>query len=287
MAFDATKIPDGLKAAYREKRCAVLVGAGASMGAGLPSWRGLLDLMIEAGEKHRTLTPDKAAEYRTLLADSSKFLMVASGLKDDIQSNFDEFIESVFMTPKPQPTPLHDALVGAEELQFVLTINYDILIEQAYRKSGKYDVSVCTFTDTGEIQRRLARREFFILKAHGDASRLGNGIILTEADYREIIYRHRAYQSLLSAMFTMFTVVFVGASMTDPELRLLLNYISDAFATTSGPNHYALMTEEDITAVERDRWMKDMKVNVIPVSKADNYSEATDFLLELHKSARP
>ena len=33
--------------------------------------------------------------------------------------------------------------------------------------------------------------------------------------------------------------------------------------------------------------MKDMKVNVIPVSRADNYSEATEFLLELHKSAGP
>lgn len=80
---------------------------------------------------------------------------------------------------------------------------------------------------------------------------------------------------------------FIGASMTDPELRLLLNLILDAFATTFGPNHYALMTEEDITVVERDRWMKDMKVNVIPVSKADNYAEVTEFLRELHKSAGP
>ena len=65
------------------------------------------------------------------------------------------------------------------------------------------------------------------------------------------------------------------------------NLILDAFATTFGPNHYALMTEEDITVVERDRWMKDMKVNVIPVSKADNYAEVTEFLRELHKSAGP
>jgi len=36
-----------------------------------------------------------------------------------------------------------------------------------------------------------------------------------------------------------------------------------------------------------DRWMKDMKVNVIPVSKADNYAEVTEFLYELHKSAGP
>lgn len=281
MAFDPGRIPDGLKEAYRENRCAVLVGAGASMGAGLPSWSGLLSLMIDAGVKHRTVSEEKAAEYRALVADPSKFLLVASGLKDDLSAYFDGFVDDVFMKPKPTPTGLHDAIVSAESLQFVLTTNYDILIESAYRKSGSYDVSVCTFTDTGEIQRRLARREFFILKAHGDASRLGNGIILTETDYREIIYKHRAYQSLLSAMFTMFTIVFVGASMNDPELKLLLGFISDAFATTSGPSHYALMTEEDITAVEQDRWMKDMKVNIIPVSKSNNHAEATEFFQAL------
>lgn len=83
------------------------------------------------------------------------------------------------------------------------------------------------------------------------------------------------------------TLRFVGAFMTETELRPLLNYISDAFVTTSGPSHYALMTEEDITAVERNRWMKEMKVNVIPVSKAYNYSEVTEFLHELHKSGSP
>ena len=39
MAFDPIRIPDNLVAAYREQRCALLVGAGASMGAGLPSWK--------------------------------------------------------------------------------------------------------------------------------------------------------------------------------------------------------------------------------------------------------
>lgn len=285
MAFDPARIPDKLKEAYRDKRCALLVGAGASMGAGLPSWSGLLEGMIAAGEGHRIIPDEKAAEYRQLLNDPSKFLMVASGLKEDMTPYFDEFIEKTFMEPRPQPTDLHTAMVAAELLQFVITINYDILIEQAYRASGRYDVSVCTFTDTGEIQRRLGKREFFILKAHGDASRLGNGIILTETDYREIIYRQRAYQSLLSAMFTMFSIVFVGASMADPEIKLLLNYIADAFATTSGPSHFALMTEEDITSVEKDRWFKDMKVQLIPVSKVNGYEEVTGFMTALHASA--
>lgn len=281
MSFDLAKIPDGLKAAYQAKRCAVLVGAGASVGAGLPTWDKFLLDMVDTALGHRIIDDEKAGEYRKLLNDQSKFLMVAQGLKEELGGNFDEFITRTFAEPNPKPTELHKALAKADGLQFVLTTNYDMLIEQAYREAGQFNVGVCTFTDSGEVQRRLSKREFFILKAHGDVAKVGNGIILTEVDYRDIIYRQRAYQSMLSAMFTMFTIVFVGASLNDPEIRLLLSYIADSFGPTSGPSHFALMAEEDTTKVERDRWYKDMKVQIIPVSKANGYQEVTDFVQAL------
>lgn len=281
MAFDRARIPDKLVEAYKEKRCAVLVGAGASAGAGLPVWSQLLELMISEARKHLVIADDKAREYRQLVADPSKFLLIASGLKEDLSVYFDEFVQKTFIAPKPAPTDLHKALVELERIQFVLTTNYDTILERVYRTKDP-DVSVCTFRDAGEVQRRLSKREFFILKAHGDAAKVGSGIILTDADYRNILFQQRAYQSLLSAMFTMFTVVFVGASMTDPEVKLLLNYIADSFAPGSGPSHFALMVEEDITGVEKDRWFKDLNVQLIPVSKTRKYAEVTEFLQALH-----
>lgn len=279
----AIKIPDKLKQAYAANQCAVLVGAGASAGAGLPLWGALLENMITAGVAHQVISESKAAQYRQLAKKPDKYLMVASGLKDDFGNYFDEFIEGTFISPRPTPTDLHQALVALDKLQFVLTTNYDTIIERAYRVKNP-DVSVCTFRDTGEIQRRLSKREFFILKAHGDASKLGNDIILTDVDYRNLLFRQRGYQSLLSAMFTMFTIVFVGASMADPEISLLLSYISDAFTPSSGPSHYALMAEEDVTQVEKDRWFKDFNVHLLTVSKVNNYAELTDFLVALRST---
>lgn len=277
MAFDPARIPQKLKDAYKAKRCAVYVGAGASKAAGLPLWKGLLERMIAKARAEHTITDDTANQYTDLLQNSSKFLPVASGLKEDLGAHFDEFIEETFIRPKPTPTDLHRALVGLNGLQFVVTTNYDVLIERAYQAANP-DVPVCSFKDVGETQRRLSKREFFILKAHGDAAKPGNGIVLTDADYRSILYRERAYQSMLSTMFTMFTVVFVGTSMTDPELLLLLNYIADAFTPTAGPCHFALLAREDINDVEKKRWFKDFNVQVVPISKADDYKEATEFL---------
>lgn len=280
MAFDPNKIPESLRQAYGAGRCAILVGAGASKGAGLPLWGELLTKMIDSAVAHKVITADREAEYRQLATQTDKFLMVASGLKDDLRSHFDQFIEETFIAPKPAPTALHQALVALDKLQFVLTTNYDTLLERAYRKRDD-DVAVCSFTDAGEVQRRLSRREFFILKAHGDATKLGNKIVLTDVDYRNLLFGQRAYQSLLSAMFTMFTIVFVGASMADPEVSLLLSYIADSFSPNAGPTHYALMAAEDVTQVEKDRWFRDFKIQLITVSKQDNYAELTEFLSEL------
>jgi len=233
--------------------------------------------MVGEARRHLVISEEKAKEYRQLSSNPSKFLLVASGLKDDLKVYFDEFIENTFVTPRPAPTDLHQALVDLDRIQFVLTTNYDTLLERAYRTKDP-DVTVCTFRDAGEVQRRLWKREFFILKAHGDAAKVGSGIILTDVDYRNVLFRQRAYQSLLSAMFTMFTIVFVGASMTDPEIMLLLNYIADSFAPGSGPSHFALMVEEDITGVEKDRWFADLNVQLLPISKARNYAEIVEFL---------
>ena len=79
-------------------------------------------------------------------------------------------------------------------------------------------------------------------------------------------------------MFSMYTVVFVGASMTDPEVNLMLNYVASTFAPDSGPTHYALLTKEKVNEVEKERWFKDFKIRVVSVSSADEYAELTEFV---------
>lgn len=277
MAFEANRIPNSLKESYRDKRCAMLIGAGASKGAGLPLWGELLGQLVTTAENDALIDKSRADMYRGLLARPEKFLMVAAAIKSELGPIFDETVERIFVKSGAKPTDLHHALVKLDKLPFILTINYDALIEDAYQAAG-VKISANSFVDAGDVHRRLAKREFFLLKAHGDANRVGNGIVLTEVDYRALLYGNPGYRSVLSVMFTMFSMVFVGASMADPEINLLLGYIADAFSSTSGPVHYALLADEDITDAERERWMKDFKVHIIKISKADNYKELTEFV---------
>ena len=277
MAFDPARIPQSLKNTYKNGTCGLYVGAGASKPAGLPMWSGMLYAMLERAVSEHLVNDKTAEEYKSLIANPSKNLMVASALKEVLGRYFDDFIRATFVAPKPKPTALHHGFVKLSNLQFVITTNYDVLIERAYQAVDP-DVAVCTFRDVGATQNSLSKREFFILKAHGDATKVGNGIVMTDADYRELLYRQRAYQAMLATMFTMYTMVFVGASLADPELQLLLGYISDVFLPTSGPQHYALMADEDMGEVERGRWRKDFNIHIVPVSKASDYAEVTEFV---------
>lgn len=285
MAFDPGTIPGSLLQEYAKGRCGLLVGAGASVGAGLPQWGDLLRQMVAEAKDNVGISDEKVSDYESLI-DQGRYLMAASGLKTDLGSFFAGFIRRVFVDSKPAPTELHEAIAQLAQLQFVLTTNYDTLIERTFRKNDP-DVTVCTFKDAGEVRRSLSSREFFILKAHGDATKSGDGIILTEQDYRNILFKEPAYQHMPATMFSMYTVIFAGASMTDPEVNLMLNYVASTFAPDSGPTHYALLTKEKINEVEKERWFKDFKIRVIPVSSADEYAELAEFVLALAASAAP
>jgi hypothetical protein len=283
MTFNSKLIPKHLIDAYTRERCGLLVGAGASVNAGLPQWGGFLTKMVEMAQNNQTITKRKANNYIKLIKDG-RYLMAASGLKSDLGSYFTEFLRRIFLDRTATPTQLHDAIVTLQLLQFVLTTNYDTLIELAYRRVDPH-VTVCSFKDVGEVRHSISQREFFILKAHGDANRTGEGIILTEQDYRTILFREPAYQALLAAMFSVYTIIFIGASMTDPEINLMLNYIASTFPPDSGPTHYAAMTKEKMTEVERERWFRDFKIQIISVSSADEYAELTEFLVALGTAA--
>jgi len=276
MAFDPANLPPPLVEEYKKRRCGLLIGAGASAGAGLPQWGKLLEDMAAEAKASVGISEEKYQDYLSLIAQG-KYLVAASGLKTDLGSFFAGLIRRVFVDSRPTPTALHWAMLKLTELQFVLTTNYDTLIERVYRTEDP-DVTVCTYKDAGEVRRSLSSREFFILKAHGDATRSGDGIIITEQDYRNILFKEPAYQHMLATMFSMYTMIFVGASMTDPEVNLMLNYVASTFAPDSGPTHYAALTKEKISEVEKERWFKDFKIRVIPVSSADEYAELTEFI---------
>ena len=277
MSLNSDQVPYGLYSAYKEGKCGIYVGAGLSMKAGLPSWRGLLLRLIDHGRNRNIRSSEKVQEYKQLADAPDKYLMLGEELREALGgSEFQVIVEEIFGDEAIRPTETHFNLVKLRNNRFIITTNYDMLIERAFAAPGRY-LQGYKYYESHALVRDLFRRKFFLLKAHGDAHTSADQIVFTDKDYRRILYREPGYQSALQSIFTMYSVIFLGSSLQDPELRLLLNYINAAFPE-GGTQHYALMTPESAGETERERWRKDYNMLIIPVSDEDGYADVDRFL---------
>jgi hypothetical protein len=278
MAFS---IPDDLRTAFKEKKCGIFVGAGASRAAGLPDWSGLLEELVECIKNLPNPEKPLIRDLTRLLKEKSKQLTLASVLKDELGHDFSSYIERRFADPALNPSDVHKAIV-ALPAQFLITTNYDKLLERAKleQTAGREVPNTYTYKQAGAVASSLYRDKFFILKAHGDAQEDPDGVILTEKDYRQVIHHEPGYQSLLQTLFTTFTILFVGTSFTDIELQLLLGYIHSSFHGKT-PAHYALIAEDKPNAALVKSWRKDFNIHMIHVSPKRDFKQVLDFLLVL------
>ena len=276
MALEHQDIPRGLIRSYIDKKCGFFVGAGLSQAAGYPAWQELLLGLIQKAETDYAFAHDRANECRELAEDPGKYLMLAEEMKDVLGGvGFKTFIEEAYTREDVAPSPTHDLLVSLKRSNFIITTNYDLLIEKAFVNQKKYQ-SAYKYYEAHAIQSQLYNRKFFLLKAHGDAQTAAEKIVLTDKDYRRLLYQEPGYQSALQSIFTMYSVIFVGCSLQDPELKLLLNYINAAFPEGGIP-HYALMTHETTGVTERNRWRKDYNMQIISISADNNYEDINIF----------
>lgn len=276
MPLRRDNIPAPLLKAYSEKKCGIFIGAGLSMGAGLPNWFGLLRELIERGQNAGAMSIEKADDCRKLAEDPSKYLMLAEELREVLGTDFKTAIEEIFGNDGLEPTDTHALLPLLKKNRFIITTNYDMLIERAFAAAKEFRQGY-KYYEAHALLRDLYQRRFFLLKAHGDAQTAAEQIVLTDKDYRRLLYREPGYQSALQSIFTMYSVIFIGSSLHDPELRLLLNYVNAAFPEGGIP-HYALMTADDAGETERRRWRKDYNMKVISISPDEKFRDINLFL---------
>ena len=267
-----------IKKAIEKNSFGIYVGAGLSMGAGLPSWPQLLNELIDIIER-KGIANNRIEEMRQLASQSSKFLLLAEEIRDLIQNDLEKLIRDRFEDKSKQPTETHDVLVKLKS-KFIITTNYDTLIEKSLVKNyDNYFPTVYTYKDASSINYSLWNNDHFVLKAHGDA-KTPKEIVLTEKDYRNIIYNQSGYQSILHAIFSTNSILFLGVSLNDPELLLLLSYIHNIFHGGT-PNHYALVPKENVSQTEIERWRKDYNIQISPYNSIDNHIEIRHFIEQI------
>src|SRR5690554_4213314 len=113
---------DEIVKAIERNSFGIYVGAGLSMGAGLPSWSQFLNDLISIVES-KDIASNRISEMRSLALMPPKYLMLAEEIRSLIQNDLERLVREKFEDKSKQPTEVHDALVKIKS-KFIVTTNY-------------------------------------------------------------------------------------------------------------------------------------------------------------------
>ncbi len=277
-------IPKELIENFQNNQGVFFIGAGLSIAAGYPTWDGLINELISEAEKVTWIPNEKTEEYKKLVGDSSKFLFLAEELRVELGSHFTKYMENRFQYSSHKHTQNNEYIVKTTS-SLIVTINYDDLIEQAYNSVYKSYPNAFIYSQSREAANNFWKNRFFILKAHGDAKRDIDTLILSQKDYRKTLYREPGYRSLLQSIFTTKSIFFVGVSLNDPEFNQLLDFLHDSYHG-GGPTHFLLVEKQKNLETLSRRYFDDFNIQTITYdnSKGD-YAELSKTLEFLQAEA--
>jgi hypothetical protein len=273
--FVKEAIPQQLITLFKDKRASLFIGAGLSIAVGLPDWYGLLSELIKKVGDVVADSKEYVDECSKILNDKN-FLTIAEEVREKLgQDEFNKYIRERFVDNRPDPNEVFKLLVELP-YNYIITTNYDYLIEDAYAYVYRRSAKKYTYQKAQAMADNIWNGYQFILKAHGDADE-PDKIILTDKDYRNIINAEIGYKSILHVLFTTNSILFLGSSLTDPELNLLLNYLKHSYHD-GGPTHYALMDKTRLTPILTERWRKDYGINIISYDPVNGHEQVLQFV---------
>jgi hypothetical protein len=196
--------------ALRSRRAILFVGSGVSAGLGLPTWNGLIEhIGAELGYDPDLFTAT-GANYYTL----AEYYKIIRGAIGPLRSWMD--VNWKIDPDRLMNSKVHKLIV---ELNFpiIYTTNYDRNIEDSfafYKKSFHKIVNVRDIAGCCEETTQ-------IVKLHGDFDD-DRSIVITESDYFDRLSFDSPLDIKLRSDALGKTILFIGYSLSDINIRLLL-----------------------------------------------------------------
>ena len=274
----STQWPSAVISQAQQHNLVLVVGAGISAestngnGAKPPTWANLLNSLARQIMMSECLDNFDALINQNRLLDAAELLRFDAAERSRTQDLYTAIKEAVD-GPKNhlfRGNRWHDAMMAMEP-SIIVTTNFDKIIERT--TMGGFQVHRYTST---QIAADIRRNYPTLIKIHGCLDQVEE-IVLSRHDYT--LARQRGVHAFdtLHALFLTRPVLFLGYSLDDPDLQLILENVRGGREEV--PPHYILISD-DIHSY-RKRVFRD-SYGVVPICyPAGNYDEAFERFKEL------
>ena len=269
------RIPGALIKAVQERRVILFAGAGLSMSVGLPSWQQFIDHLAEQLGLDPATFSDPATSYHAL----AEYYRIREGSIGPLRSWLDRNWK--VSTEKVRNSKIHE-LVVTLDFPIIYTTNYDRNIEAAFEAHGRDYVKVANARDIAKTRDGVTQ----IVKFHGDFDD-DDSLVITETDY----FNRLAFDAPLDVKFRSDalgnTVLFVGYSMSDLNIRLLLHNIWRTWQTSGyandRPKSFAFMARRNPL---QEAILREWGITVLDGESDDPAQALEDFLVALRAAVQ-
>lgn len=239
-----------------------------------PTWSGLLERLCDL------IRDDDARAVGERLIGNRELLPAADHIRHilDSENNLQGYFSAIRTAvdgpgaDRYAPSPLYDTLLSLDP-RIVFTTNYDRLFEAASR-SG---FATYRFDQAG-LSNELRRGEPVLVKLHGSTDS-PTDMVLTRTDYARVAISGREVFEILKALSLTSTILFVGYSLDDPDIQLVLQAVG---RTGLSPEAHFLLAPEPESAARIPVFRESYGVSILPYpAPSRNHGAAAGALEEL------
>ena len=236
--FTLTSIKN-IQKAIENNKLVIFVGAGVSRNSGIPTWAELIkELAKDFGIKAKG-TDSKGNE----VFSNDEFLKIPQYYfnerkEKEYYSKVKEVLDKEF-----QPNEIHKMIFELNPTH-IITTNYDNLLEQ---QANRFQTKRKYCKAANDIELATAPNCNFIIKMHGEF----DNIVLKESDYDSYSNNFKLTETYVKGLFATHTILFVGFSADDSNVRKILQWIKDIIGDRHQPaylidvNNHNNITEEE------------------------------------------
>jgi hypothetical protein len=232
--------PDDLVRDIAARRSVIFLGAGVSRNA--KSATGIHPREWKEYLRHlASLAPDEAKRNEILGCISDADLLTACELarKYLTPATFRTEMIKEYLTNGYQPANIHDDLSRIDS-RIVMTTNFDKLYENRANQLQDNTVMVKNYYDK-DVADVFRRQDRVVLKIHGTID-VPDSTIFTRSQYASARRHFGHFYQMLRGLFVTHTFVFLGASMRDPDMQMLLE--DHAYSFEGSRPHYMVMPSD-------------------------------------------
>lgn len=289
-----TNTLDRIKVSMNSGKLTLFCGAGTSYDAGIPTWDKLLENLFSEmlksmkGESE-DLRFDISAVEASGITEKASALIIAKYIKNNLKDKFQETLRKALYKENPDTCPVIESIVelarprrDGKSIDSIITFNFDCLFEEQLSKSSISHKAIHSESIKCSQNELPIYHVHGFLPRHKDVNVKGE-VVFSEDGYHSQFIEPYSWSNIIQIQkLTQNTCLFIGVSLTDPNMRRLLDV---AWRKTSDdtPSHFIIKKKPSSENIEAKKFImyldeqdaNELGLNVIWVN---DFNEIPDLL---------